>query len=145
MRFLFDMDGVLCDYAKRFHELQSDTIIHPQALYGFYASLEPIQGMIKLYNWLLSNGHQVNILTRPSYLNPLCYTEKRVWVEKYLGLEAAKNMIICWDKSLVKGDVLIDDHEHPGFEGELILYGSEKFPNSDYVRRHIIVNKWVKL
>lgn len=141
-RILFDMDGVLCNYAKRFHELQSDTIIYPQALYGFYTSLEPIEGMLEIYKWLVDNGHHVNIVTRPSYLNPLCYTEKRVWVEKHLGLEAAKNMIICWDKSLIKGDILVDDNDHPGFEGDIILYGSDKYPNYKYVMGYFYDNNF---
>jgi 5'(3')-deoxyribonucleotidase len=143
MRFLFDMDNVLCNYSKRFHELQSDVIIYPQSTYGFYTSLEPIEGMIELYHWVIKKGHQANIATRPSYLNPLCYTEKRVWVEKNMGLEAAKDMIIITDKSLIKADVLIDDNECPGFEGELMLFGSDKFPNHEYVRRHFYVKKWV--
>ena len=103
-----DMDGVLCDYWKRFHELQNESIILPQTTYGFYTSLEPIEGAIEAYKWL-EEHFDVYILTRPSYQNPLCYTEKRVWVEKYLGIKAAQRLIICWNKGLLRGEYLIDD------------------------------------
>jgi 5'(3')-deoxyribonucleotidase len=62
-------------------------------------------------------------------MNPLSYTEKRVWVEKYLGLEACKKMFLAPRKDLLIGDYLIDDVIHKGFRGEQIHFGSEKFPN----------------
>jgi len=131
-----DMDGVLCDYWKRFHQLKNDLIKLPQTTYGFYTSLEPIEDAIQSYKWLEDN-FDVWILTRPSYQNPMCYTEKRVWVEQHLGLEAAKKLIICWDKGLLKGDYLIDDTINveskldlqTKFEGQFIHFGSEEYNN----------------
>ena len=141
-RIYVDMDGVLCDYWKRFHELQTNMIRLPQTTYGFYTSLEPIEDAIETFNWLNEN-FDVWILTRPSYQNPMCYTEKRVWVEKYFGLEVAKKLIICWDKGLLKGDFLIDDTINveskldlqTKFEGEFMHFGSEKTPDWKAVRR----------
>lgn len=137
------MDGVLCDYYKRFNELKSALIPLPQTTYGFYTSLEPIKGAIEAYKKLEKN-YDVWILTRPSYQNPMCYTEKRIWVEQYLGLEVAKKLIICWDKGLLKGDYLIDDtllndtlDIQSKFEGEFIHFGSEKFNNWAKVLIHL--------
>jgi len=136
-RVYVDMDGVLCDYWKRFYELRNEYIRLPQTTYGFYTSLEPIEGAIETYKWL-EQHFDVWILTRPSYQNPLCYTEKRVWVEKYLGLKAAQRTIICWNKGLLKGDYLIDDtlieklmEDDPDFElqtpfeGEFMHFGTD--------------------
>ena len=48
-RIYVDMDGVLCDYWKRFYELQNTYIRLPQTTYGFYTSLEPIKDAIETF------------------------------------------------------------------------------------------------
>jgi 5'(3')-deoxyribonucleotidase len=72
-------------------------------------------------------------LTAPSEHNPLSYTEKRIWIEKHLGFDFVERLIICSNKSLLKGDILIDDHisgkGQENFEGQLIHFGSEEFLN----------------
>jgi len=124
----FDMDGVLCQFRKKFNEEieRNPKIQFPQATYGFFANLEPHTHMVFLYKALENNANfDVHILTAPSYINPLCYTEKRVWVEKHLGLEAAEKMVITGYKNLLKGDYLIDDNEsgkgQDKFEGKLLI------------------------
>ena len=72
-------------------KLKNDFVPNPQTTYGFYTSLPPIPGAIETYKWLEEN-YDVCILTRPSYWNPLCYTEKRVWVENHLGLETCRKL-----------------------------------------------------
>ena len=68
-----------------------------------------------------------------SVYNPLSYTEKRLWVEDHLGFEAVERLIIAPDKSLLRGDVLIDDQaEGRGqekFVGLVLIFGSEAFPS----------------
>lgn len=72
------------------------------------------------------------ILATPSLQNPLCYTEKRVWVEKYLGFDMVERLIISPNKGLNKGDYLIDDHitgkGQDTFEGVLLHFGSSAYP-----------------
>ena len=126
----FDMDGVLCKFRKKFNEEveRNPKIQFPQATYGFFANLEPHLEMVSLYQTLASK-FEVHILTAPSYLNPLCYTEKRTWVEKYLGLEAAERMVITGHKHLLRGDYLIDDNSsgkgQDKFQGKLLLVDEE--------------------
>lgn len=129
-RIYIDMDNTLCDYKGRFREWQSKEpeTTYPQAQYGFFSSLDPLANAIESYK-LLEQNFEVYILTAPSYRNPMCYTEKRVWVEQHLGLETTKNLIICQRKGLLKGDFLIDDHPYPEFEGEQLLFGSSQFPD----------------
>ena len=142
-RVYVDMDGVLCDYWKRFYELQNGYIKLPQTTYGFYTSLEPIEGAIESFKWL-EEHFDTWILTRPSYQNPLCYTEKRVWVEENLGIKAAQRLIICWNKGLLKGDYLIDDtlidakliaelrEDDPEFELQIPFEGEFMHFGTDY-------------
>ena len=131
-----DMDDVLCDYSGAYYEASSTTpeIAYPQSQYGFYTSLLPIKGAISAANWFLgSDSFLPYILTAPSTKNPMSYTEKRVWVEKHLGLEFVERLIICPDKSLLKGNYLIDDLASgrglENFEGQLIHFGTETFKN----------------
>ena len=129
-----DMDDVLCDFTGRKTELLASCpeMAYPQSQYGFYSELAPIKGAINAATLLLaSNDLEPYILTAPSVYNPLCYTEKRVWVEKHLGMGYVNRLIISPDKSLLIGDYLIDDKtEGRGqdrFKGNLIQFGSAEF------------------
>lgn len=65
------------------------------------------------------------------WYNPSAWSDKLEWVKKYLGEVAYKRLILTHHKNLNKGDRLIDDSTKRGaseFEGELNLFGSEKFP-----------------
>jgi 5'-nucleotidase len=127
-KVLVDMDETICQFMKAYNmkKLLNPEIKYPQSQYGFFLDLEPIPGAIDALKTLMEE-YDVYILTRPSYLNPLCYTEKRVWIEKNFGIEFCERLIMCCDKSMVKGDYLIDDLYHEGFEGEQIMIGSEKY------------------
>ena len=129
-----DMDGVICDYKKTYmrYKAKHPEIVYPQSQYGFFLELEPLPGAIEAY-LKLSALHDVWILTAPSLQNPMSYSEKNYWVRKYLGEECVKKLIMCPNKSLLKGDYLVDDNEWTNwqgdFEGELILIGGEEFPS----------------
>ncbi|WMX14376.1 MULTISPECIES: 5' nucleotidase, NT5C type [unclassified Aureispira] len=128
-RVYIDMDNTLCDFETKSNQMKESSkgkLFYPQSQYGFFTSLEPLPGAIEAYR-TLEKYFEVYILTAPSYLNPLCYTEKRVWVEQHLGLETTKNLIICKRKGLLKGDYLIDDYLYPEFEGEQIQIGIAPF------------------
>jgi 5'(3')-deoxyribonucleotidase len=131
------MDGVLCNFSKRVQELRNDVILLPQTTYGFYTSLEPMPGAIEAYKWLVEQGHDVRILTAPSVKNPLCYTEKRIWIETNLGMEAVEKAVLSCDKTILIGDILIDDRIQEGaegtFKGKFILFGSDDYPSWDSV------------
>jgi|SRR5690554_1150660 len=131
-----DMDHVLCDYNAGFmaHQAKYPDLEFPQSQPGLYQNLEPMPGAIQVYSWLSRQPElAVFILTSPSIRNPHCYSEKRIWVEKHLGLDAAYNLIISPHKNLSRGDYLIDDNAtgkgQDHFEGTLILFGSVDFPN----------------
>lgn len=136
-----DMDHVLCDYASgsERHKAKYPELQYPQSQPGLYESLLPIPGAIDTYLWLHSSPQtEVYVLTAPSIRNPHCYMEKRNWVEKYLGIDIVRNLIISPHKNLNKGDFLIDDQPRGKgqdlFDGKLILFGSDEFPDWSSVR-----------
>jgi len=128
-RVYVDMDNTLCDFEGKAAEMRKKSktpLPFPQSRYGFFSSLEPLEGAIEGYKEL-EKHFEVYILTAPSYKNPLCYTEKRVWVEQHFGLKTTKNLIICRQKGLLMGDFLVDDHAYPAFQGEQLLFGQAPF------------------
>lgn len=130
---LIDMDGVICNFDKRAEELKAKGVTvgklfrHPEA----YKDLEPIEGAVEAWTFLQSK-FDTYILSTPAWSNPDSWGEKRRWVEKHLGESAKKKLILCHNKGIVKGKYLIDDRVANGvadFEGELIQFGTEKYPN----------------
>lgn len=135
-----DMDDTLCDFIGPFRRGEV-SFKYPQSKVGFFLDLEPLEGAIDAMK-TLQTKYKVYILTRPSIKNTHCYTEKAEWIKKYLGEEMLERMILCPDKSLVKGDFLIDDDNKHGqneFEGEHIHFGKdEKFKNWSQVVQYLM-------
>ena len=139
------MDDVLCAFTRRSQQIKSryPEVAYPQSLYGFFSKLPEIEGAIESLNFLRKcEEFDVYILTAPSVWNPLCYTEKRIWVEEHLGMEMVNKLIISPHKGLNKGDYLIDDHTEgrgqDSFEGTLIHFGSSEFPDWKTVKDYFI-------
>lgn len=124
-----DMDNTICDFLTPFKSGQFK-LKYPQSKIGFFLDLEPLEGALEGIK-TLQQKYDVWILTRPSIKNTHCYTEKADWIKKYFGEEMLEKLIICPDKSLAKGEYLVDDDHRNGqteFEGEHIHFGKdEKF------------------
>lgn len=140
-----DMDDVLCDFTGAYNEalLRTPEIRYPQSQYGFYTNLAPIAGAIESVSELIkSERFDPYILTAPSIYNPLCYTEKRLWVEKHFGIDFVNKLIISPNKALLKGHYLIDDRLQGNgqneFDGNLIHFGSSKFPKWENVMTYLL-------
>jgi 5'(3')-deoxyribonucleotidase len=132
-RIFIDMDGVICDYfshARKSIE-RSPRQKYPQSQWGFFLDIPEIENAVKSINHL-KNFYDVRILTRPSINNLNCFSEKAKWVLDHLGFEMLEKLIISSDKSIVKGEYLIDDQNNANqdkFEGKWIKFGSSEFPN----------------
>lgn len=93
---------------------------------GFYLNLPPVAGSIEGLRALVELGHDVRICTSPLSQYENCVLEKYQWVEKYLGRDFTKRIVLSKDKTIVRGRFLIDDK--PVVEGgetaewEHILY-----------------------
>ena len=142
-RVYVDMDDVLAMFTYSADEKRKvePGIKWPQCEFDFFRKLPVMYFAREAMHKLQALGFDMWILTRPSVENPLCYTEKRVWVEERLGKEWCKKLILAPDKTLLKGDFLIDDNEWPGFEGEHIHFGSPEFPNWAIVVNYLLNHK----
>lgn len=138
MHILVDMDGVIADWGAnwdrhletfgkiaaalpRHHQqttfnLNAGRSDDEQAVIaeifdteGFYAELDPIPGAIAALHNMKDAGHAVSIVTSPWPSNPTCASDKMAWVSQHLGTEWTKCLVMTMDKTLVRGDVLIDD------------------------------------
>ena len=136
------MDGVLCNFFKAALEAlrKNPEQKYPHSQWGFFLKLEEIPGAIESVN-KLKEKYDVWILTRPSFHNVNCFTEKAQWIWDHLGFDMVKKTIMAGDKSLLKGDYLIDDTNtagQPDFEGEWIHFGSENFKNWNDVLKYLM-------
>ncbi len=141
-KLYIDLDGVMCDYvASRDRDLEKSPYVkYPQSASGFFEGLKPIKGAIETFR-KLEEHFDVWILTRPSVLNTRSYSGKAVWITVNLGVPVLEKTVMCCDKSLLKGDYLIDDqteHGQPEFEGEHIHFDTEKFPDWDTVYKYLV-------
>ncbi|MBU0461649.1 MAG: 5'-3'-deoxyribonucleotidase, partial [Nanoarchaeota archaeon] len=76
---------------------------------GFILSLPPIEGGLEAVVEMLGLGHDVFICTKPIRHYPDCALQKYHWIEEKLGIDWARRMILTKDKTLFRGDYLIDD------------------------------------
>lgn len=137
-----DMDGVLCDFNGGYaaYKKKNPLVQFPQSQYGFFRRLKPIKEAIESVNFLNEQEQfDIYFLSAPSVINPLSYTEKRLWIEDYFGFGMANKLILSPNKGLNKGDFLIDDCDfgkgQEDFEGKLILFGSDEFQNWETVMK----------
>lgn len=164
---LVDMDGVLADfengfiveYRKTFPTLTpipvgerknfyvtsdypSEMQKNVESVYhtpGFFENLPVIPGGKESLELMSSLGHQVFICTSPLTRYDDCVLEKYNWVAKNLGYEWTRKMIVTSDKTLVQGDILIDDKPYPHGVGiaswEHVLYDAPYNKNIPEKRR----------
>jgi len=108
-----DMDHVLCGYDEGFLRQQAlhPDLQYPQSQPEMYIGLLPLPDALDTYRWLHDQSStRVYILSAPSVMNPHSYSEKRLWVERHLGLDIADNLILSSHKGLYRGHYLIDDN-----------------------------------
>lgn len=84
---------------------------------GFYRNLQPFPGAVEALNDMLAEGHDVHIVTSPWIDNVTCASDKLANIEETLGKGWAKRTIITSDKTIVRGDILLDDK--PDIDGSI--------------------------
>lgn len=129
MRIYVDMDGVLCDIAAGYERIwrESPETRYPQSVPGLFAGLDPLPGAIEVVNRLRAEpAIDLWIASRPSVRNPHSYSEKRLWIEQHFDFDLAKRLILITNKSLLRGEILVDDNAtgagQDRFEGALVLH-----------------------
>ena len=138
------MDGVLVDFQSGI-----DSLTEKQRqsfkdglddVPGIFSKMKPVEGAIEAYEEL-TRHFDVYILSTAPWNNPSAWTDKLLWVKKYLGDLAHKRLILSHNKHLNDGDFLIDDRTANGagrFKGEHIKFLSEEFQNWDDVLNYLI-------
>ncbi len=142
-RIMVDMDGVLADVYSRFFELfeeengykkPSSEIIgikegeaYPE-LYrwvkipGFFRTM-PVMTDSQRVLKLLNEKYEVIVVSMATEF-PLSLSDKQFWLMEHFPFLSWKQAVFCGDKSLIKADIMIDDHfknlDH--FEGETIMF-----------------------
>lgn len=142
-----DMDGVLVDifkacetkYGKESVSKIGDLLDEDPEL---FFEAEPMAGAIEAYNKLIE-VFDVYLLTSSPWKSMGATEAKQRWVMKYLGASADKRIIVSHNKNLMIGDYLIDDRTANGageFKGELIQFGTEKYPDWNSVLNYLNIN-----
>ena len=138
-----DMDNVLVDFPSGIALLDDET----RHLYegkldevpDIFSLMTPMNGAIEGFTTLAAK-YDTYILSTAPWENPSAWSDKLIWVKKYLGQVAHKRLILSHNKNLNQGDYLIDDRTKNGageFTGELIRFGSSDFPDWDTVLQYL--------
>lgn len=77
---------------------------------GFYRELEPIEGAIDGVKEL-AKRYDVMFCSAPLLSHETCASEKLAWIGEHFGLDWTHRLILTSDKTMVRGDILIDDKE----------------------------------
>ncbi|MBI2045629.1 5'-3'-deoxyribonucleotidase [Candidatus Pacearchaeota archaeon] len=135
MIILVDMDGVLADYNLGIEkELKKRCLWTPdrnefKTFYyadncppeygkvidvigskkGFAFDLPSIKGGKEALEKMLELGQEVRICTAPFGDYKITIPEKLAWAEYNIGKGWAKKIVLTKDKTLIRGDILIDD------------------------------------
>jgi len=134
-----DMDNVLVDFESGIEKLSESVKMEYEGrledVPGIFSLMEPMPDMQESVQ-LLATEFDLYVLSTAPWRNPTAWSDKVKWIQKYFGMEEGslfyKRLIISHHKNLNQGAYLIDDREKNGakdFVGELILFGSAKFPD----------------
>ncbi len=130
-----DMDNVLVDFSTGISRidpaLRAQFEGHLDDVPGIFSLMDPLENAIESYQ-KLSAMFDTYILSTAPWDNPTAWSDKLVWVRRYMGNLAYKRLMLSHHKNLHVGDYLIDDRTNNGadrFLGEHIHFGSERFPD----------------
>uniref|UniRef100_H0XFU6 5', 3'-nucleotidase, cytosolic n=1 Tax=Otolemur garnettii TaxID=30611 RepID=H0XFU6_OTOGA len=93
---------------------------------GFFLGLEPIPGALEAMREMNDiQDTEVFICTSPLLKYEHCVGEKYRWVEQHLGPQFVERIILTRDKTVVLGDLLIDDKDN--------IQGGEETPTWEHI------------
>lgn len=143
-RLYFDMDGVLVDFnaglARVSEDVRKEYAGNEDNIPGLFGLMPPVTGAIEAVH-KLKEHYDVYILSTAPWGNPSAWSDKVKWVTEHLNDVFRKRVVLTHCKHLCEGDYLIDDRMKNGsekFKGELLLFGSERFPNWDSVLDYLL-------
>lgn len=143
-----DMDNTLVDFDARLATI--DPGVREQyagredEIPGIFAVMPPVPGALEAFGEL-SGLFDTYILSTAPWRNPSAWRHKLEWVQLHFGSErgtpAYKRLILSHHKHLNRGDFLVDDnpdrHGVAEFGGEVIGFGSARYPDWPTVAAHL--------
>ena len=139
-----DMDNVLVDFASGIAKTPERIQIEYQGrideVPGIFSLMKPMVGAISSFE-RLSNQYDTYILSTAPWENASAWSDKNLWVRKYLGESAHKRLILTHHKNLNFGHFLIDDRTANGvdlFNGKHIMFGSKEYPHWEAVCSYLL-------
>jgi 5'-nucleotidase len=172
-RLIVDMDDVLADTSqpildvfnninntsydkeffrdKIFYDFVSQEHFKPTRPYierkGFFADLQVMSDAVEVMKELQKKYEIFVVSAATEFPNSL--EEKYHWLGRHFPFINWRNFVLCGDKSIVNGDIMIDDHEKnlKTFDGECLLFdavhnwhleGYTRVQNWDEVKLHLI-------
>lgn len=145
-----DMDNTLVDFSARLAGIDPAIIAAYEAqgadeIPGIFAVMPPVAGAIKAFR-TLAEAFDTYILSTAPWNNPSAWQHKVEWVHLHLGRDeespAYKRLILSHHKELNRGDFLVDDRAHHNgadrFQGELVEFGSDAFPDWPTVTEYLL-------
>ncbi|RYH03176.1 hypothetical protein EU805_05455 [Salipiger sp. IMCC34102] len=90
----------------------------------FFADLDPVPGAQDALRRLRAE-HDVFVASAAMEYPASC-VHKVAWMERHFPDFPISNLVFCGDKSILRADVLIDDHAHhfEGFAGKGLLFSA---------------------
>ncbi|MDR2208416.1 MAG: hypothetical protein LBE22_05535 [Azoarcus sp.] len=143
-----DMDNVLVDFPSGIAQLPEAVLTQYDGrldeVPGIFSLMRPMPDAVESFNEL-SSLYDTYILSTAPWENPSAWSDKLLWIKRYLGDSGYKRLILSHHKNLNDGHFLVDDRVKNGvdlFRGEHIHFGTSKFPDwisvLSYLKRRAI-------
>lgn len=163
-RILVDMDGVLADVYACFFELYKEETgvcltvddvagrleaeAFPEQIRwvttpGFFRSVPVMPGSVDGLR-MINERYEVIVISLATEF-PVSLTDKQMWLHGHFPFISWRQIVFCGDKSLIKADIMIDDHPKnlDSFSGETIMFTQ---PHNMYLdTRHRRVWAWKEI
>jgi 5'(3')-deoxyribonucleotidase len=166
MRILIDMDDVMADAVARFFDwyerdfgvLYTKDDIHGKKLSeivpeenrqtvlnyphqkGFFKNLPVIENAKEIIE-ILNNLHEIYVVSAAMEFK-YSFIDKYEWLDEHFPFIPWKRRIFCGNKHLIKGDVLIDDHDFnlSVFPGRPIVFTA---PHNVHYKEYERMENWL--
>ncbi len=163
---LVDMDNTIVDYssemARQLRIVYGDTTITPenwdiieyhdlnerrreiQSEPNFFLHLPPIEGALQALKEIAEDPRfELFVVSSPSIHSETCHSDKCMWLLQHCGANFARNLILTKDKTMVYGDVLIDDKPNvSGVKTPTWTLVTFKQPYNTGITGRVYLNRW---
>jgi 5'-nucleotidase len=164
-KIIVDMDGVLADVYPRLYDIyeketgdklsaediagkleeeafpdQRRWVSEP----GFFRTLPVMEGSRKVLEKLNKEYDIIVVSLATEFPNSL--TDKLMWINEHFSFLSWKQIVFCGDKSLIKADIMIDDHPKnlDNFAGKTYIF-TQPLNLHNKNSKHTRVNSWAEI